>query len=202
MRRKFALLIAAGAVLALALPAISMATEAPLNAKFEIVGGTGGPRIRTSLGSCTFAKITGQIPSKNEPVPVTPVVGTCTTGASMTVSSPWLLAPTEPFIVSMRGESPSQEGLVLRFASLPGCKLSANILLGVWINSGGPAPLHQSGYLADSAGLSVWHNDGGTCALNGKTETISYEDLAFGDNPAPNLVNDLTNPAAPIQFAP
>jgi hypothetical protein len=212
MKRKFAVLTVLGALLALAIPASSMAAMYPAGHKFEIVGDVKGPTLTTALGSCTIAKITGQIPAapmnETERAPASVTAGTCTSGTSLTLSSTWLFGTLVDS--HLPGLSPTgPEGIVLRFSSLPGCKLGNAsqqlLLLGVWSNGVTTPKLLKSGYHAHAEGSLTWANDGGTCALAGQKESLGYED-EYGTVPARfpviNTVNNLTSPTTPIIVGP
>lgn len=71
------------------------------------------------------------------------------------------------------------EGLVMRFASLPGCKLTnagALLLVGLWSNGTNTPTLLKSGFHAHGkTPVLTWANDGGSCALAGKAETVAWE---------------------------
>jgi hypothetical protein len=104
------------------------------------------------------------------------------------------------------GLYPAAEGITMRFASLPGCKLtnpSAVLMFGSWDN-GLTSPAMKSGYHAEGGTNLTWANDGGSCALSGKQEYVAYEDVQHGTftTPATNLVTDLTSPTTPILVTP
>ena len=211
MKSKFAVLGVLAALIALAVPASSMAGMYPPGANFEIntsayapFEGVHAPEIATSLGSCQITKITGQNPATYTPTTVisipAPTVGTCTNGTSLTLSGVWKLYQVNT-TVWLAGEA------TMRFASLPGCKLSATPtslgLFGVWSNGGTAVGAMQSAYHPDSATPISWSNDGGTCALAGKQETVSWQSVAVNSvsgsrGPATNAVVDLSNPGTAI----
>jgi hypothetical protein len=208
MRRKFVLLIAAvGVLMALAAPASSVAKITPGSNKFEIPGDANGPKLVTSLGSCTL-KITGTVPLNESSasafeVPA-PVATSCTTGTSITISGKWRLLASQFPAVELFGESQS---LVFHFASLPGCKLTASYgaeLAGLWSNG---VSSTMSYYHADASAPYFWQNDGsGTCALKG-SEKVAYEDskvnAAGGKSGIGAIVNNLTHPGTtPIVINP
>jgi hypothetical protein len=90
----------------------------------------------------------------------------------------------------------------MRFSSLPGCKLAgAPSVLGVWSNGVTTPKLMKSGYHAHGGGVLKWANDGGTCALAGQQESLTYEGQ-YGIVPAVNVVNNLTSPTTPIIVGP
>jgi hypothetical protein len=208
MKRKFAVLTVLGALIAFAAPASSMGSMFPAGHKFEIVGGATGPKLTTSLGSCLISKINGQIPAApaNEeagPLPVTVTPGTCTSGTSLTLSGEWQFVAAA-FMTVLHGTT--GESVVLRFSSLPGCKLVGNgVLVGTWSNGVTTPSLLKSGYHAHNANNLTWKNDGGTCALAGKTESLAWEDQTA---PPPvygvvlNTVNNLTSANVPIVVGP
>ncbi len=213
MKRRFAVLTVLGALLALAVPASSMAAMYPAGHKFEIVGGStgtnNGPKVTTSLGSCSISKITVQIPAApaNETnagsATVTP--GACSSGTTLTVGSSWSFSTSINAFQTILSPVYPSEGLVLRFSSLPGCKLvSSTALVGIWSNGVTTPKFLSSGYHAHSGGNLTWANDGGTCALAGKTESAAYENqyvppLTF---PGVSPVNNLTSPTTPIIVGP
>jgi hypothetical protein len=207
MKRNLTLLTILGALIALAVPASSMASIYPAGHKFEIAGNVNGPKFTTSLGACSLGKITGTIPAapKNEEGGLfsitTPTVGTCSGGASLTVGGSWKFG-AEGYLVTITGTT---EPVVLRFASLPGCKLtsSALVLTSLWSNGTTTPTLLKSGFHAHSAsaGGLTWANDGASCALAGKTEAYSWESATgipgagYGQS---QTVTDLTSPTTPI----
>jgi hypothetical protein len=205
MRRQFAVLAVLGALAALALPASSMASMYPAGHKFEIVGNVNGPKLTTSLGSCPLTKITGQIPaapqneSANPFVVSTPTVGTCTSGTSLSLSGEWKLIASG-YTTMLTSTSP--EAVTMRFSSLPGCKLTGTAaLLGIWSNGATVPYSMNSGYHAHRGFPLTWANDGGTCALAGKQEAVSYQnELVSGSisTGAVSSVADLTSPGTPI----
>jgi hypothetical protein len=210
MKRNLTLLTIVGALIALAVPASSSAAMFPAGHKFEIAGGSTGPKLTTSLGSCTISKITATIPAapKNEEAgtwsgaALTP--GTCTSGTSITLASEWSFGiAAGTFIASLFPKG--AETVVMRFSSLPGCKLAgAPNLGGIWSNGTTSPTLLKSGYHAHTGSVLTWANDGGSCALAGKTEGLAYEDQALPTPPyAPvvNTVTDLTSPTTPITVA-
>jgi hypothetical protein len=209
MKRKFAILGALAALIALAVPASSMAGMYPPNAKFEITTtayapfeGVHAPEISTSLGSCQVTKITGQAPATASPTTTisipTPTLGTCSSGTSLTLSGEWKLYQSNTTVWAS-GEA------TMRFASLPGCKLSATPstfgLFGVWSNGSTYGSGMQSGYHADSASRLSWSNDGGSCALAGQQETVSWQSVTGtggARGPVTNAVVDLSYPGTAI----
>lgn len=179
MKRKFAVIAALGALVALAVPASSMASMYPAGHKFSI---NGAGKLGTSLGSCTITQTSGTIPAApaNETensVPIaTPIVGSCTSGTSVTLGGEWKLVTSgSNFIVGLGGPAAS---VTMRFTSLPGCKLtqttSGMSLMGIWSNGATAPKVLASGYHAHMAIALTWANDGSTCSLAGKTETLSW----------------------------
>ena len=207
MKRKFALLTILGALAALAIPAMSSASMFPAGHKFEIVGAATGPKLTTSLGSCTVSKINGTIPTAptNETSGSWPgasiTAGTCGAGTSITVSGSWTFGLGNNTVV-MVFLPQAAEAIVMRFTSLPGCKLAGSPnLVGLWSNGVTSPVLMKTGFHAHSGGSLTWANDGGSCALAGKTEALSFEDQGTPPpnyGPIVNQVNDLTNPATLI----
>jgi hypothetical protein len=209
MKRRFAVLTVLGALLALAVPASSMAAMYPAGHKFEIVGASTGPKFTTSLGSCPISKITVEIPAAPENEtgrgPASLTMGACTSGTSVTVSSGWKFGnPGDTFLPTLTPPSGSTEALVMRFSSLPGCKLAgAPLVMGVWSNGVTTPKLMKSGFHAHAGGFLKWANDGGTCALAGEQESVVFEDQTIGVKfPGVSTVNNLTSPTTPIIAGP
>jgi hypothetical protein len=210
MKRNLTLLTILGALIALAVPASSSAAMFPAGHKFEIAGGSTGPKLTTSLGSCAISKITATIPAapKNEEAGIwtgaSVTAGTCGSGTTITVSGEWSFATAgTTFMVSLFPKA--SEAVVMRFSSLPGCKLAgAPLLHGIWSNGATAPTLLKSGYHADTGSQLTWANDGGSCALAGKTEPVVYEDRSAAPplyGPIYNTVTDLTSPSTPITVA-
>jgi hypothetical protein len=205
VKRKFVLLTVIGALIALAIPTSSMGALYPAGAKFEIAGNSVGPRLETSLGSCLLGKVTGQIP--NPPVEgafsiANPTAGNCTTGVSMTIGGTWKFWENGQTALLI-GNGP--ESIVMRFSSLPGCKLATSgaLLYGVWGNGVTTPHLFNSYFAADSVTSLAWANDGGSCALAGTKEAVSFTSSNSSSPygiPSPSTVTNLTNPNAPIVF--
>lgn len=205
MKHKFALLTIVGALLALAAPASSMGSMYPAGAKFEIVGNSAGPKLSTSLGSCSLSKITGQIPAAPANVTPavfaipTPTVGACSAGASLALAGEWRLNHAGYYVTL---QSTSAEAITLRFTSLPGCKLTgAQSLIALWSNGTTTPTLLKSGYHAHRGFSLKWANDGASCALAGKSEAISFgDDVVSGELGVgvAQTVENLTTPSAPI----
>jgi hypothetical protein len=203
MQRKIALL-ALGALVALVIPASAMAAIYPAEHKFEIAATTAEsrPTLGTSLGKCQISKISGTIPKApgNEApfeIPA-PTVGTCTAGTTLTLSGKWqAVTGTYWFNLAATGT----DAVVLRFSSLPGCKLTSNagtILGGVWSNGTTTPSFLKSGYHAHGTRGFTWANDGGTCALAGQTEAVSYSQetgISPTLSPAVAPATDLTSPS-------
>jgi hypothetical protein len=200
MKRNLTLLTILGALIALAVPASSMASMYPAGHKFEITGNANGPKITTSLGSCPITKITGTIPAapKNEELGTfaisTPTVGTCSSGASLTLSGTWQMSAVG--YVPLFYSTGTSEAGVMRFSSLPGCKLVSGSLFlsSTWSNGTTTPTLLKSGFYAHSEPLFTWANDGGSCALAGTKENVKWES-ASGQS---QVVTDLTSPTTPI----
>jgi hypothetical protein len=199
MQRKFALLILA-ALAALVVPASAGAAVFPAEHQFELLPTSSKPVIGTSLGTCQITKITGQIPKApaNEnafEIPA-PSTGTCTAGTSIVLGGQWKVVAGN-FAFNLF--STTSGGVTMRFASLPGCKLvSGLVVLGaVWSNGWTSPSLVKSGYHPHSARGFTWADDGGTCALNGQTELVSYQGPS---NQVAEVYgsNDLTSPSTPI----
>jgi hypothetical protein len=215
----FAALAILGALIALAVPASSMAVMTPAGAKFEIVGNQFGPKIETSLGSCLITKISGQIPSAS-PQPAsfgvsTPTVGQCTSGTSLTLGGEWK-AYTSYGTTVLPVSTNSPGAFTMRFSSLPGCKLipagEGVAFWDVWSNgssvySVGKAP-EKSAITFLSGGSGVWANDGSSsCALAGTPEPFSTTDTSgeFEKRnlfPRPATVVNVGSPNTPIILIP
>lgn len=195
MKRKFAVLTVLGALVALAVPASSMAFMYPAGQAWEISGGTTPPTLGNSLGSCPVTKIAGTIPSapanEGEIFPVTVNWGTCSSGTTISVVGAYNLTTTSGFNTSLAGGT-----VTMRFSSLPGCKLSGNPpLFGLWLNGIGVPKQLKSAYHAHGAAKLTWSDDGATCALSGTTEKMTWgqEPLPYSA-PGYTTVTNLTNP--------
>jgi hypothetical protein len=177
-----------------------MATMSPVNSQWEIVGNANGPELTTSLGSCSFAKFTGTIPANggtNYSEMPAPTVGSCTAGASLTLGAgKWYFLGAKRQLQFLP-ESP----MTLRYASLPGCKLTGGaILSGLFVNG---TTAGTSIFVPGMRTTMTWQNDGGTCALSGQTEAVSFEEPEALTNPNRvilgfNSVKNLTNPSAVV----
>ena len=199
MKQKFALLTIVGALLALAVPAVSSASMYPASAKFEIPA---GPSFSTSFGSCTV-KVTGQVPKAPEneasslSFPVTPSVSTCTSGMSTTLSGEWKAAQASVGVNIFVSSSPITDTVVIRSSTLPGCKLtnSGFIYQGIFANGTTTPKVMQSSYHAHGANNQpfTWANDGGTCAIAG-----TKDQPIWGSGSSVTSVKNLTTPATPI----
>jgi hypothetical protein len=209
VKRKFAVLYIVAALAALAIPASSMAAMYPAGHKFEI----GGPgRLETSLGECKIAKIAGTIPASPSnaglfQIPA-PTVGSCSSGTTLSLSGEWKFGnPTGTFFGT--ANTYGSGNVTMRFASLPGCKLTntgALALMGVWSNGTTTPNFVNSGYHADSGWRLTWANDGGTCALAGTEEFLEYVNRNLPGSPAiapmeASVIN-LTNPSTVITVGP
>lgn len=181
MKRKFAILIAMAAMAAMALPASSMALSVqPPGQAFEIKG-TGMPLISSSLpGSCTLTKIAGTVPSSpaNEAtivgVPITTPTVSCTSGVTMSFVG-------SGFQLRFSGQSRADVffpggSYVLRYSSLPGCKLesSGGIGGGLWMNGSAPPQFSRPGWHGDGSMVAYWKNDGATCAMSPQSDTVTF----------------------------
>lgn len=205
MKRKFAVLTVLGALLALAVPASSMASMSPAGHQFEIAGGALSPRIGTSLGSCPITKISGTIlaaPANETETtfPIsTPTVGTCTAGTTLTLGGTWVFGGAS-YQTQLGGPAAT---LTMKFSSLPNCKLSSTNpgLYGIWSNGATSPKLLKSSYHAHAGNALTWSNDGGTCAVAGKTETVTWSaesgsSLVTAGTAA--TVTDLTSPTSVV----
>jgi hypothetical protein len=201
MKRKFAVLTVLGALIALAVPASSMASMYPAGHKFEIAGTASGPKLTTSLGSCLISKITGTIPAApaNEEghAATSLTAGTCSAGTSITLASEGWDLYTVGYIATLISSTP--EPVVMRFSSLPGCKLirpGSMIMSALWSNGTTAPTLLKSGFHAAGAMSTLtWANDGGSCGLAGKTESATFE---AGGLTTYSTVSDLTSPTTPV----
>lgn len=204
MKRKLAVLMALAALAVLALPASSMAGMSPAGHKFEISGGL-IPKLATPLGSCSLASVTSTIPAApandapfTSAATVTP--GSCSAGTTISINGEWSFVAGKSQLVQFGSTNP--EALVMRFSSLPGCKLAGTYkVMGLWSNGWTSPTLQKSGFLAHSSVGLKWANDGGSCALAGKEEGVAY--LGYpGTGSAftamPSAVNDLTVPGSVV----
>lgn len=206
MKRKFAVLTVLGALVALALPASSMASMFPATHTFEIAGGGASPKIGTSLGSCPITKITGTIPGSptNETETVfpisTPTVGPCTAGTTLTLGGSWTFGGAS-YQTQLGGPAAT---LTMKFSSLPNCKLSSSTwptLYGIWSNGATSPKLLKSSYHAHSGSALTWSNDGGTCAVAGKTESVTWSSESAAMVGTAATVTDLTSPTSVVLVA-
>jgi hypothetical protein len=209
VKRKFAMLAVAGAMLALVAPVSALGALTPAGYKFEIVGNTSSPpRLETSLGSCALSKITGQAPNSGYQYgPVSFTVGSCSSGTSLTFSGQWNIFPTAAPVVHLQSQGNS-ENITMRFASLPGCKLtnskSVGMLNGIWSN-GLPSPTNmKSTYTPVSSQVLTWADDGASCAVSGTTEVVSFTSSSGTTvtGPTPSTIHALTRPTTPIVATP
>lgn len=203
MQRKFSALIL-GALVALVIPASAMGSITPTGHSFEIApvsSLTTQTTLGTSLGTCPMTKISGKTPAvSTEMFEVTTTFGACTAGTTISGSGgKWKV---QPFEYGFNLFSTISEELTLRYSSLPGCKLTSNgiVLSALWSN-GTASPAMKSGYHAHSTRGWVWANDGGSCALSGQKETVSYQTVS-GTSPEFTGVTipatDLTSPSTPL----
>lgn len=206
MKRKFAVLTVLGALIALAVPASSMGSMYPAGHKFSIAGSA---KLGTSLGSCNVTSVTGTIPAApaNETetsfAVSTPTLSGCTAGTSVTLGGEWKLIQTGTnSMVSLGGPAAT---LTMRFTSLPGCKLTHTTpgmaLIGIWSNGATAPALLVSSYHAHMAIALTWANDGGSCALAGKTETLGWSSenvSASITTPSSMTVTDTTSPTSVV----
>lgn len=210
MKHRFPVIaVLAAALVVLAVPGSSTASMFPAGHQFEITGsGESLPRLGTSLGSCTITKIAGTVPASPKnleavvPVAV-PTVGTCTAGTSLTLSGKWTLAPAGHVANLIASAEPGGETIVMRFSSLPGCKLRTfgSVLGALWMNGTTTPSLLTSAYHAQSTRGFTWANDGGTCALAGQAEAVSYSNESGSpENKSGSwaTATDLTSPTTPI----
>jgi hypothetical protein len=205
MKRKLAIFTVLGALLALAVPAGAGASISPASTKFEIGTVTGQePRLTTSLGSCGV-KISGETPKSPANLTAaltfgipTPTAASCNGGASVSFAGEWK-AQASGYVFNVY--SSASEAITMRFSSLPSCKLTSGPLFNGWWSNGVASPALKSGYHAWMTKISTWANDGGTCALAGQTEPITW----LTGTKIPTLeqvntfsVNNLTSPSTPI----
>jgi hypothetical protein len=202
MKRNLTLLTILGALITMAVPASSMAvTVTPAGHKFEMSGNVAA--IKGSLpGYCRFTKLAGSVPAapKNEApgsvaMPLSAPTTSCDTGVSIAIGAgEWSLLAGGYYLTSLRIPA---EGVTLRYTSLPGCKLVGGPYapMGYWSNGMTAPTFSKSGYHADGIIPATWSNDGASCAMAEKSETLSYHLVA----PAA-AVTDTTNPANVIQM--
>jgi hypothetical protein len=206
MKRKFAALAVLAAAVAVILPASSMGSMFPAGHKFTIAGGS---KLSTSLGSCTLGPISATIPASpaNQEAfvqaPASTPTASCGAGTTIAITGSWTFgnATEAGGNLSIAQLKPTtSESLVMRFSSLPGCKLKMGTgpFYGVWSNGYSFRPM-MSSFHADRAIPLVWANDGSSsCAVAGQTETVSFEDhTVIGGlvtNPVTHTVTDNTSP--------
>jgi hypothetical protein len=178
---------ALAAMCALVVPATSGAASlSPAGHSFEIKG---GGRLATSLGECPINSIASTVGGSQY---ATFTVGTCTSGTSATFSGNWSIQASGNADTVIFGGGP----LTMKFASLPGCQLTSSnpVLSGVWSNSINTNV--KSYYHADSGVILTWQNEGGSCALAGQQELVSYTDRTTSGTvrtPVVHPIFDLTN---------
>jgi hypothetical protein len=207
MRSKLSVLAILAALAALALPSSSLGAMYPAGHKFEIAKDSSGSylSLSTSLGSCAVTKITAQIPAAplNESINIvpasTPTIGSCTAGTSVALSSEWVFSQAGPDPYEFGVSGTSGESIIMRFASLPGCKLiGQGIIQGLWSNGVTTPHFLASGFHAERIQPLTWANDGASCALAGTHENVT----ALSTRQVTNKVTDITNPASLITVAP
>jgi hypothetical protein len=201
MKQKFALLTIVGALLALAVPAASSASMYPASANFEVGASGAAPTLGTSIGSCQL-KVAGTVPKApaNEATSLlfalTPATSTCSSGASIKFNGEWKLLATN-FSFQMAASGGPSNAVEFRSTTLPNCKLAGNYVLGGLFHNGISSPKSMKSAMQPTSSSSLtWADDGGTCAIAGTKETLSY---GFGY--AVWTVNNLTTPATPIIVA-
>src|SRR3982751_4295547 len=171
----------------------------PAGEKFEISGET-MPSITGSLpGTCTLTKIAGTVPAvpKNEgatevvlPLSAPPTIS-CGAGVSMEF---------QPSTYNLRAQTRFQVymelgGVIVRYTSLPGCRLVVTSALakGIWSNGMGNENVFPA-YHADDVVNALWQNDGmSACSMAGKTDKLTVRTAGTFPNA---LVKDTTNPSA------
>lgn len=213
MKRSLLKALGAVAVVAAVVPAGAQAVEVlPYGHSFSIPSGPGQPRLGASLpGTCTLGALSGTLPGFPDSwvpggtvdMPIgAPAGAGCTGGPSITIAgSGWALRAT-----SVRYQTDIRipaNGITLRWASLPGCKLvnnAADAIEGTWANGMTAAGGYQSksSYLVWGSYTGTWANDGASCALAGQTEAVTA--MPTG-TPSNQVVNDTTNPNDVIQVA-
>jgi hypothetical protein len=174
------------------------------------MAGGAAPKLGTSLGSCAITQVTGTIPPPpaNETetsFPIsTPSVGNCTSGTSVTLGGEWKLLNTgSNFMVTLGGGTAT---MTMRFSSLPGCKLTHTTptmgLMGIWSNGATLPTVLPSSYHAHMAIALTWANDGSSCALAGKTETVTWSSENTGSptltTPVAMTVSDTTSSSSVV----
>jgi hypothetical protein len=193
MKRLALCLAAVCALVALIAPASSTAGLLPPYQKFEIIGNANGPKITSSLGSCSIAKIAGSVPPGpaghgEKLIPVTLTAGACSAGTSITFAGEWQISANGWSVALTNGYF---ESIVMRFASLPGCKLISvgAPLWGIWSN--GVYGEFSSGYHPHGVVPMRWENDGGSCSLARQIENLAFEDQ--GTTAASGAVSEVKN---------
>jgi hypothetical protein len=205
MKRKLSALAILAALVALALPASSMAAAKmyPAGSSFEIPGAM---KLTTSIGTCTLQRISGQIPAapKNETtgsiaVPA-PTVGSCSPGITLTTSGTWQ-ATTDASHLALH--PPQAIGMELKLNSNQLCiavPTAGDTLSADWQN-GTTSPFVASGYHANGGFNLQWEGPGCTYKA-GTLEPVTYTDQAVG--PGGTIINfyrqvlNLTNSRIPI----
>jgi hypothetical protein len=99
------------------------------------------------------------------------------------------------YVVSLYGVSSGLDAIVMRFSSLPGCKLQGNASLTATWSNGFQEISMKSGYRPIGTPILTWADDGQSCALTGTKEKIAYETTAVAGS---NTVKNLGSTAIPI----
>jgi hypothetical protein len=200
MKRSLLLLATVAAAIGLMAPAAASAVTIgvyPAGHKFEV---TPTSQIKGSLaGSCTFGKITGQVPAapanvgESISLPIPAPTATCSGGPTIAIAgTEWKINLGAGYSAALRVPA---NGITLRYASLPGCKLSNPNpwLTAGWWRNGYPSPfLSRSGWNLEGVLNATWANDGATCAMAGKTELV---DIAPPTRGSASPVTDTTLPS-------
>jgi hypothetical protein len=205
MKRNFVILTVLGALLAMAVPASSMAAKpvvvTPANHNFTISGET-MPTVTGPLpGSCILNSISAHIPAapSNENATMVTMLANAAPTASCSAGVTMGTSITTRFNAYKRGRMDLILPVTLIYASLPECALSTGTIspaVGIYTFSlggeYGPPAYHADGYEN-----GTWINNGaGKCPLAGKVEPVRIHTESTTIPNAP--ITDTTNGANTI----
>jgi hypothetical protein len=208
-----AVLVAMGALIALIVPASSMAaTFTPAGSQFEIKNTepTNMMVIVPGYGWCSLSRVgpaTISGPGERAYIPA-PTVGSCSAGASLILRGTWALESSGASRVAISGNT--DEAFEMSFASAGGCVVTNSVfglrLFGTWVN-GTTSPFTPSTFSANggSTGWSttqfimIWQpgrSGGGKCSK----PIGERQEVLFQNYKSPSTVTNLTNPVLPILY--
>lgn len=214
MKRSLLKALGLVAVVAAVAPAGAQAVGVyPAGHSFSIANGPGQATLRASLpGACPLGALTGSVPAApnnvvapgtgNVEMPLAaPAGASCSGGPSIAIAgSGWSLsAGMFRYMVDIKVPA---NGITLRWASLPGCKLvntGAETIEGMWGNGLTAPTFAKSAYAVVGAYTGTWADDGASCALAGQTEPVSAAAAGAVNS---RSVTDTTNASNVIQVIP